>query len=86
MIADKTGAGAGHAARRGAGMLPLEFPRDFTRSMLAGRCRTQKGHQRDAASQCGEHRPVQHPSHRVAINRIAHTEAIAVRLQKSCMG
>jgi len=66
-------------------MLALKLPRDLARSMLARRCHSQRSHQRDAARECGKHHPVCLPAHRVAINRIAHSEAIAVRLQKTCM-
>jgi hypothetical protein len=65
-------------------MLALKLPRYLAGPMLARQRGTQGGHQRDAASQCAKD-PVQRPSHRVAINRIAHREAIAVRPQKTYM-
>jgi hypothetical protein len=53
--------------------------------MLAGERYTQQGHQRDAANQCDKRHPVRHRGHRVAMKTMANSEAIAVRLQKTCM-
>ena len=40
---------------------------------------------RDAADQCSKSHPVFHRAHRVAMKTMANSEAIAVRLQKTCM-
>ena len=44
-----------------------------------------RSHHRGAARHCGNHNPFRLPAHRVAMKTMANSEAIAVRLQETCI-